>query len=82
MNFFKDKSIINILLTMSIDINNIIILVVCIIISIIIIIFINRDKFSLNCKTKEVKIEYYDKQLDDNIKLIIDTNKKLDNDLL
>ena len=85
MNFFKDMLIIFI---MSININDIIIMAVCIIVCIIIIIFINRDKFSLNCKNKEVKVEYYneDKQFDDNIKLIIDANNNninnKDNELL
>jgi len=75
---------INILLIMPIDLNNIIIIVVCIIISIIIMTVINRDKFSLNCKNKEVKVEYYneDKQFNDNIQLIINNNKTHDNDLL
>ena len=69
---------------MIIDIEDIIIILVCIIVCIIIMIFINRDKFSLNCKKKEITIDYNEanKNFDDNIKLIIDTNKTQDNDLL
>jgi hypothetical protein len=45
---------------MLISIENIIIIVICVILSILIIIFINRDKFSLNCKkNKEMYFHKY-----------------------
>ena len=71
---------------MLISITDVIIIVICIIISIIFMIFINRDKFSLNCKknveingnlNNQTSIKFDDhSDFEDNIKLISNINKK------
>lgn len=75
---------------MIISITDIIVIVICISLTIIFFIFINRDKFSLNCHKKQTidnnirsypSIKFDDESnFEDNIKLISNVNKKYENE--
>jgi hypothetical protein len=79
---------------MIISISEVIIIIICIIISIIFMIFINRDKFSFNCKKNreinrdvndnlntQTSIKFDDQSdFEDNIKLISNINKRYANE--
>lgn len=60
---------------MNIDIIDIVIFIISIIISLFVIVFINKDKFTLYCCKKE-EIILPINNIDDNIQIIIDANKK------